>query len=140
MDTAAESPSQPEKNDAPRKGDVFRVMDTPEIRGAGGLMLHHVDEKDGVLSSGDDCLDDKIVRLPVGTKVTVQQVFKDEEGVWVVFDYPYMNQTQGQKTLHGCALVEKISTFSRTPYMEKVSETASALEQLRMEIQSSRQA
>lgn len=140
MDTASESLPQPEKNEMPRKGEVFRVMDTPEIRGAGGLMLHKVEEKGGVLSGGEDYLEDKIVRMPVGTKVSVLQVFKDEKGLWVVFDYPYVNPNQGNKTLRACAMVEKISTFSRTPYMEKVTETASALEQLRMEIQGSGQA
>jgi hypothetical protein len=76
----------------------------------------------------------------VGTKVTVQQVFEDEKGVWVVFDYPYSNPIQGEKMLHGCTMVEKFGTFSSKRYMEKVSETVSALEQLRMEIQGSQQA
>ena len=124
----------------PHKGEVFRVMDTDEIRGADGLMLHHIDEKEGALSGGANYLEDVIVRMPVGTKVTVEQVFKDEKGVWVVFDYPYLNPNQGQKTLRACAMVEKFSGFTRTPYMEKVTETASALEELRMEIQGSGQA
>lgn len=72
-----------------------------------------------------------------GAKVKVEQAFKDEVGVWVVFDYPYLNPNQGQKTLRACAMVEKISGFTRTPYMEKVIETASALGQLKMEIQAS---
>lgn len=139
MDTALESLPQPERPDVPRKGDVLRVIDNEEIRGAGGLMLHRIEDNGGVLSGGADYLEDKIVRMPVGTKVNVLQVFKDEKGVWVVFDYPYMNPNQGQKTLRACAMVEKISSFSRTPYMEKANETASALDQLRREIQASQQ-
>ena len=86
-------------------------------------------------------MEDVIVRMPVGTKVTVEQVFKDEKGVWVVFDYTYHNKNRGDTyTLRACAMVEKFSGFTRTPYMEKVTETASALEELRMEIQGSEQA
>lgn len=139
MDTGLESLPQPEKIEFPRKGDVFRVINNEEINGAGGLMLHHVEEEAGVLKGGPDYLEDKIVRMPVGAKVTVEQAFKDDKGVWIIFDYPYLNPNQGQKTLRACAMVEKISTFSRTLYMEKVTETASALDQLKMEIQDSQQ-
>ena len=67
MDTAPESLPQPERKEVPRKGEILRVKDTDEIRGAGGLALHHIDEEGGVLSGGADYREDKIVRMPVGS-------------------------------------------------------------------------
>ena len=135
MDMPSESLLQPEKNEVPRKGDVFQVMDNEEIKRAGGLALHEVEEEAGVLRAGTRYVENQVVRMPVGTKVTVVQAFKHNNAVWIVFDYLYLNPNQGQKTLRACAMVEQTTGFTRTPYMEKVTETASALEQLRLEIE-----
>lgn len=137
MDVASESPA--ELDEKPKKGDTFQVMDTQEVRGSGGLAVRDFSEEGGVLHAGTKHMEDVIVRMPVGTRITVERAFRDEGGTWVIFDYPYKGRNHPLKTLRVCALVEEKQGFTKKNYMEKVkaSPTEAALEQLRNEIQGS---
>ncbi len=137
MDTASES--APELDEKPKKGDTFQVMDTQELREHGGLAVHDFSEEGGVLHAGSKHMEDVIVRMPVGTRITVERAFRDEGGTWVIFDYLYEGRNHSPKTLKVCALVEEKQGFTKKNYMEKVklSPTGAMLEQLKNEIQGS---
>jgi hypothetical protein len=135
MPDSAETPSN--SPEVPRKGEHFIVLDTPEIRAADGLATHDVVREGGEVRSGTKHMEDKIVRLPIGSTVEVKEVFVDRSGVWIIFDYKYQNPIQGEKNLTLCAMVETRGSFNRTRYLEKtekVSSAAEALKALRDEI------
>lgn len=136
MDTAPESNSVSE---IPKKGDTFQVLDTPEIREAGGLAVHDYTQEGIQFKVGPKHMEEKLVRLPVGTTIQATQLFKNEEGIWATFEYPYQGPNQAPKVLKLCILIEEVRGLSRVKHMEKVQQSAgAALDELRKEIEASR--
>lgn len=136
MDTPSETATDLER---PKKGDTFQVLDTPEIRGQGGLAIRDYTYDEGVFRSGAKHMEGSVLRLPVGATITATAIFKDEEGVWATFQYPYQNPLQGYKVLDVCVLIEKRGLGSSEKYMEKVQQSAgAALDELKQEIEAAR--
>lgn len=104
----------------PRPGDSFQVMDTPEARAMGGLAVRDFREEEGRFVVGGKHIEDKVVRMPVGTVVTIDKAFKDKNEIWVIFRYKYHNPNQGEKELRVCALVQDSGLGTSRSYMERV--------------------